>query len=148
MRKAGTVPGFPSRCKVCQNGGDGACPRLRLTSPMTIRLTRSLRTWGTPGFTHALKREVEQLEHDALPLQRGLAMGSHVLDNPVSAMVINASETDGIIRAKVGIFYSSILAGCACADDPTPVNENSEYCVVRFDIDTSTGAAQVELLDE
>ncbi|MBK8163594.1 MAG: hypothetical protein IPK65_10780 [Gammaproteobacteria bacterium] len=115
---------------------------------MTIRLTHSLSTWGTPGFSHALKREIEQLDHDNLPLQRGLAMGSHVLDNPVSAMVINATEADGIIRARVGLFYSSILTGCACADDPTPVNENSEYCVVRFDIDTSTGAAQVELLDE
>jgi hypothetical protein len=112
-----------------------------------IRLMQASRAWGTPEFNAALKRDVERLDPDTLPLQQGLSMGSHVLDKPVSAMVIAASEADGVIRAKVGIFYASILAGCACADDPTPVSENSEYCVVRFDIDRASGEARLSLVD-
>ncbi|MBK9130163.1 MAG: hypothetical protein IPM20_00765 [Gammaproteobacteria bacterium] len=115
---------------------------------MTIRLTRALHAWGTPGFNDALKHEVERLDYAQLPLYRALSVGSHVLDGTLNAMVINTSDATGVIHAKVGMFYRSILTGCACADDPTPVNENNEYCVVRFDIDAATGAAEVELLDE
>jgi hypothetical protein len=52
------------------------------------------------------------------------------------------------IHAKVGVFYNSLLTGCACANDPTPENENSEYCVLMFDIDKKTGKAEVRLVEE
>lgn len=115
---------------------------------MTIRLINSVRSWGTPAFTDVLKQEIEQLAADQLPLQQGLSAGSHVLDGTMSVMVITAWETGGTIRAKVGLFYDSILAGCACADDPTPVNELSEYCVVQLDIDKTTAETAVTLLEE
>ncbi|MCC6302197.1 MAG: hypothetical protein IT489_05290 [Gammaproteobacteria bacterium] len=115
---------------------------------MTIQLTSALRAWGTPGFNDTLKHEVEGLDYAQLPLYQALSVGSHVLEGTLDAMVINASGAPGVIQAKVGIFYRSILTGCACADDPTPVNENNEYCVVRFDIDAATGEAEVQLLDE
>ena len=115
---------------------------------MTIRLTESVRAWGTPGFNGVLKRVIEQLGSDLMPLHQALSVGSHVLEGSLSAMVIAAVEAEGSIRARVGIFYSSILAGCACADDPTPVSENSEYCVVQLDIDTVNAIETVTLLDE
>jgi hypothetical protein len=115
---------------------------------MTIQLAGALRAWGTPDFNDALKQEVEQLGSDHLPLQQGLSVGNHVLDQSVSAMVIAASESDGAIRAKVGIFYASILTGCACTNDPTPESENSEYCVVQLDIDRATAETRVRLVDE
>ena len=114
-----------------------------------IRLSKALAAWGTPAFNAALKHELEHLPADALPLQAGLSTSSYVLDNKnISAMVIDAREHAGRVRAKVGVFYSGILGGCACADDPTPVNENSEYCVVQLDIDPSTAEAVATLLNE
>jgi len=113
-----------------------------------VRLDQAARVWGTPEFDAVLKRDVEQLDRDNLPLLQGMSMGSHVVDNPVSAMVIASSATGNVIRAKVGIFYASILTGCACADDPTPVSENSEYCVVQIDIDRASGEARVSLVDD
>ena len=114
-----------------------------------IRLAKALAAWGTPEFDAALKRELEQLPMDALPLQAGLSASSYVLDNRnIQAMVIDAHEQAGHVRAKVGIFYSGILGGCACADDPTPVNENSEYCVVQFDIDRDTADTVATLVNE
>jgi hypothetical protein len=112
-----------------------------------IRLTKALNAWGTPAFEGVLKQEIEQLEAAQLPLQQGLRTGSYALDGH-KAMIIGAAEDAGVIRVKAGIFYSGILTGCACADDPTPVNEESEYCVVQLDIDKQTGETAIALLAE
>ena len=105
--------------------------------------------WGTPDFERALTREIERLPAEALPLQAGLSASNYVLDkSKITAMVIKATDEGGRIRAKVGIFYSGLLGGCACTDDPTPTNENSEYCVVQLEIDRATGMASATLVDE
>lgn len=113
-----------------------------------IRLTKALAAWGTPEFTATLKYELEHLPPDALPLQAGLSASSYVIDRGITAMVIDAREHAGRVRATVGIFYSGILGGCACADDPTPVNENSEYCVVQLDIDRTTAETVATVVNE
>lgn len=115
---------------------------------MTIRLTNVLEAWGTPAFQEVLKREIEQGDHACLPLQQGLSSGSHVVDAHLSAMVIRTFETADTICAKVGVFYASILAGCSCADDPTSVDELSEYCELMFEIDKSGGDTTVRLAEE
>ena len=112
------------------------------------RLTQALNAWGTPDFEGVLKKEIEQMGAEHLPLQQGLSSGSYALDNKLQVMVISVSEDAGFIRAKAGIFYSGILTGCSCADDPTPVNEESEYCVVQLDISKSTAETTVALLAE
>lgn len=113
-----------------------------------LRLGKSLSEWGTPGFKETLKQEIEQLDPDQLPLQQGLVISSHVADSGFKAMILNVSEDPGFIRAKAGIFYSGIIAGCSCADDPTPMNEQNEYCEVLLSIDKQTGEASVVLLTE
>ncbi|MHB1332906.1 MAG: hypothetical protein ACYCY1_09935 [Sulfuriferula sp.] len=110
------------------------------------KLTDSLQAWGTSDFNHALKNEIKQLDASQLPLQQGLTTGSYALDNILDVIVIGTAETEGHLRAKVGIFYTSIIAGCSCADDPTPIDENNEYCVVQIDIDTATTEAALTLL--
>ncbi|KVW93460.1 hypothetical protein [Thiobacillus denitrificans] len=121
----------------------------QLTEQPTIRLPHSLSAWGTPEFEAVLKREIEQLDAGQLPLQQGLAGSSYVTERPFQAMLISASEGAGLLRVKAGIFYTGIIAGCSCADDPTPIDELNEYCVVQLDIDTTTAAATtVTLLAE
>ena len=95
-----------------------------------IRLTKSLNAWGTPDFEDILKAEIEQLGAEQLPLQQGLSTSSYALDDKLNVRIISVSEEASFIRAKVGIFYSGITPGCSCADDPTPVEEQVEYCVV------------------
>lgn len=112
------------------------------------QLPLSLRAWKTPAFQDVLKQEIEQLDAAGLPLQQGLASSNYVTDRPFQAMIISVSEEAGLIRAKAGIFYTGIIAGCSCADDPTPIDEQTEYCVVRVDIDRTTADATVTLLEE
>jgi len=63
-------------------------------------------------------------------------------------MIMNASEEADFIHAKVGIFYSGIIAGCSCADDPTPISELNEYCEVQLAIDKNTAEATVTLVPD
>ena len=113
-----------------------------------LHLTQSLNAWGSPAFDSILKREIVQLGAGQLPLQQGLSTSSHALDDKLDVMLISVSEDAGFLRVKAGIFYSGIIAGCSCADDPTPIDEHSEYCVVRIDIDKVTAETTVTLLAE
>ncbi|MCO6411909.1 MAG: hypothetical protein J5I92_04115 [Thiogranum sp.] len=113
-----------------------------------IRFDKTLNAWGTPGFETILKQEIEQLDPQALPLQQGLSRGNYVSDNGFSAMILGVTEQPGSIRARAGIFYAGIIAGCSCADDPTPVDEHSEYCELQFDIDKATADTTVTLLPQ
>jgi hypothetical protein len=113
-----------------------------------IRFAAVLQAWGTPEFNDVLRREIESLDGAQLPLQEGLTSSSHALCDRVSAMIIDASDAGGVIRAKAGIFYSGIVAGCSCADDPTPVPEQTEYCVVELTIDKRTAETTLRLLAE
>lgn len=106
-------------------------------------LTRSLTAFGTPGFEAALKEELSALGPDALGLQKELTAGSTALLDDLGVMILRRTETSGIIQLRTGIFFSSILGGCACADDPTPENENAEYCEIDITIDRLTGEARV-----
>jgi len=113
-----------------------------------IQLTKVLKVWGTPKFTDVLKKEIEQLDADQLPLQQGLSTSSYALDGKFSVMILDVSEDEGFIRAKAGIFYAGIIAGCSCADDPTPSSELSEYCEVQLDIDKKTAETTIALVPE
>lgn len=113
-----------------------------------IRLPASLKAWGTPDFETVLKQEIEQLDAGLLPLQQGLSASSYVTDRPFQARIISVREEAGQILAKVGIFYTGVIAGCSCADDPTPIGELNEYCVVMLAIDPATAETTVTLLAE
>jgi hypothetical protein len=111
-----------------------------------IRFTDALNAWGTPEFSAILKQTIEQMPGEQLHLQQGLASSSHALDDKLRAVIISVVDEGRIIRARAGIFYTGIIAGCNCADDPSPVNEENEYCEVQLDIDKSTAATTVILL--
>jgi hypothetical protein len=113
-----------------------------------ISFPESLNAWNTPDFKTVLKREIEQLDHDQLPLQQGLSLSSHVLDEPFTARVIAVTDTAEAILVTAGIFYSGIIAGCSCADDPTPIEAQNEYCEVQIAIDKTTAGATFRLVPD
>ena len=112
-----------------------------------IRLTKTLQAWGSTHFEAVLKAEIEELDAEWLPLQQGLTSSSRVTASPHQALLIRVSEDEDFIHVKAGIFYSGIVAGCSCADDPTPVDEQTEYCEVQIEINRMTAQATVMLLE-
>lgn len=115
---------------------------------MELSLPLTLAAWNTPDFRTVFTREVEGLDAAVLPLQQALSLTSAVADEPFHAILIGAEETAGALRVKAGVFYAGIIGGCSCADDPTPLESQPEYCVVVFEIDTGSGAARVALAPE
>ena len=111
-----------------------------------IRLPAALDAWNSTEFMAALKREIERLDGGQLPLQQGLTASSHALDDRFEAMIIGVADDPGFIRARVGVFFSGLITGCSCADDPTPVEPQNEYCELLFTIDKTTAEATVDLL--
>jgi len=110
-----------------------------------IRFSQALSAWGTPAFDEVLKGEIERLGAE-LPLQQGLSKGSYSKPEGLSAMIIKVEDEPTLIRVKAGVFYSAIIAGCSCADDPTPVEDLPEYCELRLDIDKRTAEARIVAL--
>ena len=111
-----------------------------------VRLTRALNAWGTAEFDEILKKQVEQMGVEQLPLQQGLSVGNYALDGKINVLVISVSDDTNFIYVKAGIFYTGIIAGCSCADDPTPLDESCEYCEVQIVINKSTAQTEVALL--
>jgi hypothetical protein len=111
-------------------------------------LTRSLAAWNTAGFGATFSREVEQSDAALLPLQQGLSGTSSVADEAFKVMLIGATEAVDVIRVKAGVFYAGILGGCSCADDPTPLASQPEYCELWFEIDKHSGETRVSLVPD
>jgi hypothetical protein len=116
-------------------------------NPM-IKLIRAVEAWQTPDFESTLKNEIQNIDAGLLPLQQGLSHTSYVCDAAISVVILNITETSNSIRAKTGVFYAGVIAGSCCADDPTPVNEQTEYCELQFDINKTTAEATVTILND
>jgi hypothetical protein len=113
-----------------------------------ICLPRSVAAWPGDAFNDTFKVEVEQLKHHELPLQQGLSLSSYVSEEPFRMMVLEAHEDGTTLHVRAGVFYSGIIAGCSCADDPTPTDVQTEYCDLAFSIDKDSGEARVSLLGD
>ncbi len=110
-----------------------------------IRLPATLQAWGTPEFETILRQETESLDINDLPLQQGLIHGSHALAEKLHIIHLSSNATAQALVVRIGIYYSSVIAGCSCADDPTPIDCLSEYCVVELCIDNRSACTTITL---
>jgi hypothetical protein len=112
-----------------------------------IALPRALAAWCSPGFAATLAAELQGLPPGSLPLQQGLRSGSVALEDGIGFSLIAAGSDAAHIDLRVGVFYSGIVAGCNCADDPSPVEPVPEYCELALSIDRATAQARVRLVE-
>lgn len=112
-----------------------------------IKLPLSLQAWDTDTFDAVLKKEICSIDSALLPLQQGLRYSSVSNGDSLSVIILNRSEDVDKLRIKAGLFYTGVIAGCNCADDPTPVDEINEYCEVLFIIDKITTLTSVSLIE-
>lgn len=110
-----------------------------------LHLPATLQAWNTSAFAAVLKNELAA-QAAALPLQQAAARSSVALDGGVELMVLGATAADDALRLRVGVFFTGVVAGCACADDPTPVEAQPEYCEIELEIDRSTATATAALI--
>jgi len=113
-----------------------------------IQFRNALAAWGTDRFDEALKAEIRSLDARQLPLQEALSFSSSVLDDRPEVMILRTEESGSIVRVRAGLFYAGVIAGCNCADDPTPMEELREFCRVLFEIDKHTAQVTISLLSD
>lgn len=112
-----------------------------------ITLPTSLQAWNTDSFNTILKEEISTLDKNLLPLQQGLKHSSIANGETLTATILSTEDNNDCIIVKAGLFYTGIVAGCNCADDPTPVDEINEYCEVLFSINKQTAEASITLIE-
>ena len=111
---------------------------------MAIRLPDSLREWDTAEFSGSFKREIQGLPSGTLPLQsRGMQNGL-VDDSDLSLVLLQTTETEDMYEIRTGVFFSEIIGGCSCGDEPAVENA---YCEIWVRIQKKTAAASMVLAD-
>ncbi|MDH5485460.1 MAG: glucosamine--fructose-6-phosphate aminotransferase [Gammaproteobacteria bacterium] len=103
------------------------------------KLIHALDNWGSDAFSLSLKAEIKKIRPGILPLDKGTMQGGMVDDSDLSVTVINFSEEADTIRARVGVFFTEIVGGCSCGDDPLAVNA---YCELQVIINKQTADAE------
>lgn len=117
-----------------------------LTQNKMIKLPNTLAAFNTPDFKQIAKEEISNINRELLPLQQGLSLSSYVGEAPFSVIILNTTDETNFLNIKMGIFYTGIIAGCSCSDDPTPTDEQNEYCELQFKIDKKTAETTIKLL--
>ncbi|MHB8920149.1 MAG: hypothetical protein ACYC3A_08120 [Halothiobacillus sp.] len=111
----------------------------------------ALRTWGMKAFESELIAAITGLGVNGLPLQKALTQGSVALDDDLAVRVLStnlqAHAQGDFLHCKVSVQYTSIITGCSCIDDPSPLNILPEYCELLLVIDRQSGDFTVTLLD-
>jgi len=107
----------------------------------------SLQAWGTAAFPATLKRELAA-QASELPLQQALCHASALAPEAITVILLDTRTDAAALHIKVGVFFAGILAGCSCADDPTPVEPQTEYCELMIDIDPANASATLTLLTD
>lgn len=112
-----------------------------------MNFTHIVDAWPDAEAKLLLKQAIEGLEERQLPLQKGLSFSSVPSDEPWTAVVLSLQAVGDELVGKASVFYSGLIAGCACDDDPTPQETIPENCEIEVTIDRETGAATVALSD-
>jgi hypothetical protein len=106
-------------------------------------LTKALGDWGTAGFATSLKRELLALGPATMPLHLGTTQGGIVDESSLDATVLGFEEEQGTIKARVGFFFTEIVGGCSCGDDPLA---SQAYCELLVLIDRATGETEIRAI--
>jgi hypothetical protein len=111
-----------------------------------IFLKQSRAACDSDHFNAVFARELTALPELEDRLQQALQFGSCAILDNIQIMLNRVQQDAQSIHVGAGIFYHSIIAGCNCADDPTPVDLHNEYCELHIDIDKTSSAALLKIL--
>ena len=112
--------------------------------PLVATLVNSARAWNTDAFPAVLKAEIRNMGPGFLPLQKA-ASGWNVDESGIQITVLGSSDSATEIHINIGIFFTEIIAGCSCGDEPSA---SHAYCELRISIDKTNGQARFELMDD
>lgn len=106
---------------------------------------KTLQSFATPDFKTEFSKALKSLAPGKLDLQSALKLGSVALTDDLSVMILNCKEHPSFLEIEAGIFFHSLIAGCNCADDPTPTDTLQEYCEMAIRIQRPGGEYSISI---
>ncbi|HIB28239.1 MAG TPA: hypothetical protein EYO47_03070 [Candidatus Thioglobus sp.] len=99
---------------------------------------QALDSWDTDDFARVFKQTFNALSLKDLPLMDCCTHSGVIDEASIESTILTSSATQKTISLKIGVFFSEILSGCACSDDPSQamILENS-YCELLVEINRS-----------
>lgn len=89
-----------------------------------------------------LIKGIMALSANTLPLQQCLSQGDMASEKPEKISIINSDETDSQIIVKLSVYFTEIISGCSCGDDPGILNG---YCEMQLALDKVSGDAHFQV---
>lgn len=104
-----------------------------------------LQHWNTAQFSPAIKQALEELPSGSLPLEKATTQGGMVDDKNISVGILNMQTNAPYIQIKFSVFFTEIIGGCNCHDDPAEANV---YCEMLAKLHKQSGETSFTLLDD
>ncbi len=104
-----------------------------------------IHTLDTPALARRLRDILIALPVSEFNLQRALRQGSIALPETLDVAIIRSEPGAARTLIRVSLFFQSVIAGCNCADDPSPEDRLEEHCEARILIENDSGKLQVTL---
>ncbi len=111
-----------------------------------IFLPNTTAAFNHERFEATVKQELAAQDDFAKHLQQSLQFGSYALLDELEIMITKIAADDTHLHIQIGAFYHSFIAGCNCADDPSPVEKNDEYAEISVIIDRQNATAILKAL--
>lgn len=113
---------------------------------MQTYLNNSCANWDSNNFSDIFNCEIKSLDISQLPLQQGLSHSSIALNDKLKATILEKTDLNDCYSIRAGLFYTGIISGCSCADDPSPQDEITEYCEALFLINKQSAETTITLI--
>jgi len=110
-----------------------------------IDLSNTRAAWGADNFSDVLKNEMRTVAPDLLPLYIKSAQGGMMDFNDISVSILSVDESEKTFKVMLGIFFTELIGGCNCDDDPTPVNS---WGKLEIAINRKQAATDFSLLEQ
>lgn len=109
-----------------------------------ITLRRCIDLADRDAFAACLVSALKALPPGSLPLRAGCEQGGLVDDSDVSVSVLEVDRAAEHDIARVGVFFTELVGGCSCHDDPAHANA---YCLLEVAIRRTDGEGTVTPLE-
>jgi hypothetical protein len=93
----------------------------------------------------ALRLALQRLPPGTLPLHEACTQGGVVDDGDLGISLLHWATAGSQVRIRVGVFFSEIVGGCNCHDDPVAT---SRYAILWVRIARVDGSAEIWLASE
>jgi hypothetical protein len=98
----------------------------------------------TGEFPMRLKHAIEALDAGHMPLHQCVNQGGQVDASDMAVTVLDVTEVRDDIRARIGVFFTEVVGGCSCGDEPF---EQPVYCELGVTIDRQSGDAVFNVIE-